>query len=603
MKLYNPPLNAQFLRDVSLTVYASEVHGIIGTAGSGKTTLLNLIAGRCSGEISGHISLDDHPLDANRFNALCAKVSFEQRLLPSLTVKSLLNFYANLTISGLQSKDKEERILSLMQEFEILSYGHERIENLNESIRRRLILCMYLLRDPIMVLLDEPTKDIDSLSGYQLMSSLNNYMRHNQRMAIVAMRYPRSDLYQLMTRITILFYGETLYSGYTKQMPFYFRQVGYPCPNNENPAVYYLSLATIDRETSERYHETQQQATQLIHMFKQYANTQQQQQQRPSHIEPIYPTVHKPPLCVLGTPNSFSQLLTLTRRSSAVLISSWISLFTRIILLPLYAFSIVFCGVHFPHESFHIPLSMTAMYFNCISLFSVAAIFTAISCYAVMKNRMANEMEGGVTNGAIELFSLLIACFPIDFASVLSSTFVTLWLCNLASGFANYLKISLLLWCCYESSFLLTTFWMFFFRSSYKALFTSFIFCVFSLIYAGAFLRAPRSLAITNVFIHYGTYGSIFRYVTSALNNEYVSSVRVTNCSRTEHRDVDTTPPNLFCRWKNGMAYLDEIYPEDTTYTNNMLNICSAIIYVFILGPKLLAIYRQCKKVINAEGI
>uniref|UniRef100_A0A9J2PKP3 ABC transporter domain-containing protein n=1 Tax=Ascaris lumbricoides TaxID=6252 RepID=A0A9J2PKP3_ASCLU len=407
MKLYNPPLNAQFLRDVSLTVYASEVHGIIGTAGSG--------------EISGHISLDDHPLDANRFNALCAKVSFEQRLLPSLTVKSLLNFYANLTISGLQSKDKEERILSLMQEFEILSYGHERIENLNESIRRRLILCMYLLRDPIMVLLDEPTKDIDSLSGYQLMSSLNNYMRHNQRMAIVAMRYPRSDLYQLMTRITILFYGETLYSGYTKQMPFYFRQVGYPCPNNENPAVYYLSLATIDRETSERYHETQQQATQLIHMFKQYANTQQQQQQRPSHIEPIYPTVHKPPLCVLGTPNSFSQLLTLTN--------------------------------------------------------------------AVMKNRMANEMEGGVTNGAIELFSLLIACFPIDFPSVLSSTFVILW------------------------------------------------------------SVAPRSLAITNVFIHYGTYGSIFRYVTSALNNEYVSSVRVTNCSRTEHRDVDTTPPNLFCRY------------------------------------------------------
>lgn len=33
MKLYNPPLNAQFLRDVSLTVHASEVHGIIGTAG------------------------------------------------------------------------------------------------------------------------------------------------------------------------------------------------------------------------------------------------------------------------------------------------------------------------------------------------------------------------------------------------------------------------------------------------------------------------------------------------------------------------------------------------------------------------------------------
>uniref|UniRef100_A0A915B4V1 Uncharacterized protein n=1 Tax=Parascaris univalens TaxID=6257 RepID=A0A915B4V1_PARUN len=93
----------------------------------------------------------------------------------------------------------------------------------------------------------------------------------------------------------------------------------------------------------------------------------------------------------------------------------------------------------------------------------------------------------------------------------------------------------------------------------------------------------PRSMALTNIFIHYGTYGSIFRYVTSAFNNEHVSSLRVANCSRTEHRDVDTTPPNLFCRWKNGMEYLDEIYPEDSTYMNSMVNIYVAIIYVFIL--------------------
>lgn len=58
---------------------------------------------------------------------------------------------------------------------------------------------------------------------------------------------------------------KVVYSGYTKRMPAYFRNLGYPCPPSENPAIFYLALATVDRETSERYMETQATLLPLIH--------------------------------------------------------------------------------------------------------------------------------------------------------------------------------------------------------------------------------------------------------------------------------------------------------------------------------------------------
>lgn len=119
-------------------------------------------------------------------------------------------------------------------------------------------------------------------------------------MAIITLRSPRSDIYQLLSQLTLLFYGEIVYSGPTKYMPHYFSQIGYRCPITENPAVYYrnvflkvfkltymfiVSLAScgkcarfkvilqsyctvLDRETPESYAETQSKAANLVDIFK-----------------------------------------------------------------------------------------------------------------------------------------------------------------------------------------------------------------------------------------------------------------------------------------------------------------------------------------------
>uniref|UniRef100_A0AC34RQU1 ABC transporter domain-containing protein n=1 Tax=Panagrolaimus sp. JU765 TaxID=591449 RepID=A0AC34RQU1_9BILA len=155
-----------------------------------------------------------------------------------------------------------------MQHFDLGPIAEKIVNNLSKSEFRRLLIAMHLIRDPILIIIDDLLKDLDALSAFQVMSSLQDYCKKQARMALVSMRCPRSDIYQLLTQVTLMFYGEVIYSGLTKQMPHYFNNIGFKCPTSENPAVYYLSLASVDRETPESYAETQMKAMKLVEIFK-----------------------------------------------------------------------------------------------------------------------------------------------------------------------------------------------------------------------------------------------------------------------------------------------------------------------------------------------
>ncbi|VDK48926.1 unnamed protein product [Anisakis simplex] len=557
-QLYNPPLHAQFLNDVSLEVHSDEIHGITGVA-------------------------------ADRFNKFCAYISFSQPLIPTLTVKSTLDFYAELMISGIDDKRKKERVVTLMQDFDLITYGHVKVKSLRKSAKRRLLFCIYLLSDPVLILMDDPTKGIDALCGYQLMSLLNSYMIRYHRMAIVSMRYPRSDIYQLMTRITILFYGQTVYSGYNKQMPYYFRQNGYPCPNNENPAVYYLSLATTDRETSERYNETQNQAIKLIELFKQCNMPSQQRPLEPSVSEPIYPNTGHIPLCVLNKPDLFIRLFALIRRNVVVLLSMCDALLCRIILLPLCALCIAFYGIELPHQGPNMPSSLAALFFNCMLLFSFAGIFCAVSSYSVLRLQMAFEITNGLISSALGVLSFLIACLPIDILAISTSISILIWLINLSPGLFDYALISFLIWSSYQISFMTTVSLMNLIRSSFKAMFISLTFTASSIVYAGAFLRSPRSYASISSSIYYGE-----SFPSSILCHQ--TGIKCTSVLYVvvplSHKSKMSRNFGPKSRWNNGKDYLDEIYAEDEYSMNMTLCLVGIIFYMISLSVIVIVCYR-----------
>ena len=142
------------LRDVNLRLEAGQPALVAGRSGSGKTTLLELICGLAE-PLRGQITWNGQPLNARQRRWLCGLVfQFPERHFLGLTVGQELKLGQRrlpwekaeqvLTQVGLQG-------LSLQQAPERLSGGQQ----------RRLALAVQLLRDPRVLLLDEPTAGLD----------------------------------------------------------------------------------------------------------------------------------------------------------------------------------------------------------------------------------------------------------------------------------------------------------------------------------------------------------------------------------------------------------------------------------------------------------
>lgn len=139
----------------------------------------------------------------------------------------------------------------------------------------------------MILLLDEPTWDLDPLNTYLVISILSNAAKKYGLAIILTMEKPRSDVFPFLDRVLYLCLGDVVYTGGTRQMLDYFNAIGFPCPQLENPLMYYckdcnklfwyftiiflvvvVCLSTVDRRSRERFVESNHQIAALVEKFK-----------------------------------------------------------------------------------------------------------------------------------------------------------------------------------------------------------------------------------------------------------------------------------------------------------------------------------------------
>lgn len=178
------------LRGVDIEVEKGEYLCVSGPSGAGKSTFLNLI-GLLDRPTSGSIHFDDtevHTLDRKKFHRFRrGRIAFifqSFNLVPVLDARENIEF--PLLIQKIDAAERNRRIDAITEEVGIRGFLDHKPDELSGGQRQRVAIARALVTRPEVIIADEPTANLDSVTGRTIMELLKRLNREERTTFIIA---------------------------------------------------------------------------------------------------------------------------------------------------------------------------------------------------------------------------------------------------------------------------------------------------------------------------------------------------------------------------------------------------------------------------------
>jgi putative ABC transport system ATP-binding protein len=191
-------VETQALRGVSLSIENGEFTALVGPSGSGKTTLLQLI-GCLDQPTSGRVFVNGKDVSrlnrSQRADMRRGTIGFIFQffaLIPTLSAYEniemplLLNGY-----SASQRRERRERVMELLESVDLSDRAHHRPDQLSGGEQQRVAVARALASRPVLVLADEPTANLDTANGKQVMEIMQRLNQETGTTFVFATHDPR----------------------------------------------------------------------------------------------------------------------------------------------------------------------------------------------------------------------------------------------------------------------------------------------------------------------------------------------------------------------------------------------------------------------------
>ena len=205
-------LEVPAIREVNMKVHHNEFISIMGPSGSGKSTLLNLMGcldiptkGKIMLKGKNISKLSEDELAQIRGKTL-GFIFQAFNLLPELT--ALENVILPMTFQGMDESKKKERGLKLLASVGLFERSQHRPGELSGGQRQRVAIARALANNPEIILADEPTGNLDSSTGKQIMDLLVDLHKKEKKTIIVVTHDPNIAKYTKEEKTYFLKDGE-----------------------------------------------------------------------------------------------------------------------------------------------------------------------------------------------------------------------------------------------------------------------------------------------------------------------------------------------------------------------------------------------------------
>ena len=188
-------VETQALRGVNLSIGNGEFTALVGPSGSGKTTLLQMI-GCLDQPTSGRVFINDKEvtkLNRNqRADMRRGTIGFIFQffaLIPTLTAYE--NVEMPLLLNGHAPKERRERVMELLKAVDLADRANNRPDQLSGGQQQRVAVARALASKPTLILADEPTANLDTVNGKQVMDIMQKLNKETGVTFVFATHDPR----------------------------------------------------------------------------------------------------------------------------------------------------------------------------------------------------------------------------------------------------------------------------------------------------------------------------------------------------------------------------------------------------------------------------
>jgi lipopolysaccharide export system ATP-binding protein len=209
--------NKKVVNDLSFNLNAGEVVGLLGPNGAGKTTAFYMTIGLIKpdkGQVFFHNKdISNHPIHKRALMGI-GYLSQEPSIFRNLSVED--NILAILETLPLSKSEKEQKLASLLSELHLDKLSTKKAISLSGGERRRLEITRALVREPTLLLLDEPFANIDPLAVQDVKKLIK--LLKKKKISILITDHNAREIFSIVDRSYLMQEGKVMLSGKVKDL-------------------------------------------------------------------------------------------------------------------------------------------------------------------------------------------------------------------------------------------------------------------------------------------------------------------------------------------------------------------------------------------------
>lgn len=203
----------EVLKGINLEIRRAEVLGLLGPNGAGKTTLLEILStlllptSGCAA-VCG-FDVVKQAAQVRKLVSYCASAT--DTFYPRLSAARNLEFFALL--NDLHPRQISEKIKAMLAQVGLRDDGRVPFQHYSEGMKQRLAIARALLKNPALLLLDEPTRSLDPLRQAEIRKLIRSLLVEELGKAVLMVTHSLAEAEQVCDRLAILHQGRIVAAG------------------------------------------------------------------------------------------------------------------------------------------------------------------------------------------------------------------------------------------------------------------------------------------------------------------------------------------------------------------------------------------------------